>query len=218
MGVDSDAVHTANYRYTVYQALMRCSARNPKDHHPKNIVVMDRATADWLALLFPGATVCAMAGLPAQLPIGKPGRTKTHKNSAARVNACRANERMRLLDELASINPDSFSNEPYRVGEKMGQKSCNEMTTTSGDFVTGKTSYFSCADHANKSIDINSGFSDPFSNEPYRVGRKWIKNRVTKSLSLQVFSLQENRMVFCSPTNTPSSHCSTSALPAPTSS
>ena len=87
MGVDSDAVHTANYRYTVYQALMRCSARNPLDQNAKNIVVMDRATADWLALLFPGATVCAMAGLPAQLPVGKPGRTKTHKNSAARTKA-----------------------------------------------------------------------------------------------------------------------------------
>jgi hypothetical protein len=159
MGVDSDAVHTANYRYALYQAVMRCSVRNPLDDNPKNIVVMDRATADWLAELFPGATVCAMAGLPAQLPIGKPGRTKQHKNKAARTNAWRANERMRLLEELACINDESFSDQPYRVGDKNDQKSCDEFLSSSGDFVTGKSNGFLFAHKYAKESFLDIGFS-----------------------------------------------------------
>ena len=70
---------------------------------------------------------------------------------------------MRLLDELASINPDSFSNEPYRVGEKMDQKSCDEITTSSGVFVTGKSVGFLFADKYAKESLLDLGFPAPTS-------------------------------------------------------
>ena len=53
----------AGYWQAVYQALMRASPRNPEDMYPKTVIVMDRATADWLASMFPGCTVEVWATL-----------------------------------------------------------------------------------------------------------------------------------------------------------
>jgi hypothetical protein len=41
-------VRRAGYWQAVYQAAMRISLRNPDDTNRKAVVVMDRATADWL--------------------------------------------------------------------------------------------------------------------------------------------------------------------------
>ena len=53
----------AGYWQAVYQAGMRISPRNPDDLNPKTIIVMDRATAEWMASMFPGCTVAPLGGL-----------------------------------------------------------------------------------------------------------------------------------------------------------
>ena len=44
-GINGEEMRTAHYRTAVYQAVMRCSIRNPDDATPKRVVVMDRDTA-----------------------------------------------------------------------------------------------------------------------------------------------------------------------------
>ena len=41
---------------------MRISPRNPDDMNPKTVIVMDRATAEWMAGMFPGCTVAPLGG------------------------------------------------------------------------------------------------------------------------------------------------------------
>jgi hypothetical protein len=62
-GINGGEIKTAHYRSAVYQAVMRCSIRNPSDQTPKRVIVMDRVTAEWLADLFPGAAVEPLTGM-----------------------------------------------------------------------------------------------------------------------------------------------------------
>lgn len=94
-GVDAEALRTAHYRSTVYQAVMRISVRNPTDVNGKTVIVMDRATAYWLADLFPGARVQPLNGSPLAITPSKPGRPRKHLSAADRVRAYR--ERQRAL-------------------------------------------------------------------------------------------------------------------------
>ncbi|MGI4795678.1 MAG: DEAD/DEAH box helicase family protein [Janthinobacterium lividum] len=96
LGLDAEEIRTAGYRQSVYQAVMRISLRNPDDMTPKHVVVPDKATAEWLAGLLPGAQVkaLAMAAKPAHRGAG--GRPKGERTSADRVAAHRAAEKLRL--------------------------------------------------------------------------------------------------------------------------
>ena len=42
---------------------MRISLRNPDDRTQRQVIVMDRATAEWVAGLFPGCTIKPLGGL-----------------------------------------------------------------------------------------------------------------------------------------------------------
>ncbi|TPQ51484.1 hypothetical protein C2U72_08065, partial [Prosthecomicrobium hirschii] len=74
--ISPEELRTSHYRTAVYQAVMRISIRDPQSTEPKLVVVMDRATADWLADLFPGSQVMAMDGLGVALRKGRPGRPR----------------------------------------------------------------------------------------------------------------------------------------------
>ena len=68
---------------------MRISPRNPDDTNPKTVIVMDRATAEWMASMFPGCTVAPLGGL-GDMPVkGKPGRSREHDCDADRKRASR---------------------------------------------------------------------------------------------------------------------------------
>ena len=57
-GFDSEAIRRAVYWNAVYQAIMRCSIRNPEATAPVRVVVPGKDIADWLAgEVFPGARV-----------------------------------------------------------------------------------------------------------------------------------------------------------------
>ncbi len=135
-GVNGDEVRAAISRYAVYQAVIRSSARNPADLTPKDFVVMDRATADWLAALFPGAKVQALLGLPTQALKGKPGRKGKHESNGAKTAACRARAKEELIGQLEQINEGSFSELSYPSLDENETNSCNENTYREGHFVT----------------------------------------------------------------------------------
>lgn len=61
-GLPGDDVRTAISRAATYQAAMRSSLRNPDSTSSKTVIVMDRATAEWLSGLFPGSSVSPLGG------------------------------------------------------------------------------------------------------------------------------------------------------------
>ena len=105
-GVDAEALRRAHYRTAVYQAVMRISIRNPLDASPKSITIMDRATADWLAALFPGSRVVALGGEAVSVTHGKAGRPRRHLSSGDRVKAFRERQKA-LAASIAAINEDA---------------------------------------------------------------------------------------------------------------
>jgi hypothetical protein len=103
-GLDGAEVRRACYQQAVYQALMRISVRNPKDRTPKTAIVMDRATADWLADLFPGCVVQPLDGLAAMPAKGKGGRPRKYLCDADRKAAYRDRIRDERATALTLIN------------------------------------------------------------------------------------------------------------------
>ena len=89
LGFDSREVKRAGYWQAVYQAVMRISPRNPDDTNPKTVIVMDRATAEWMASMFPGCTVAPLGGMGDMPSKGKPGRPREHDCDADRKRASR---------------------------------------------------------------------------------------------------------------------------------
>jgi hypothetical protein len=96
LGFDSREVKRAGYWQAVYQAVMRISPRNPDDMNPKTVIVMDRATAEWLASMFPGCTVAPLGGMGDMPSKGKPGRSREHDCDADRKRASRDKFRVEL--------------------------------------------------------------------------------------------------------------------------
>ncbi|MCW1841580.1 hypothetical protein [Prosthecomicrobium hirschii] len=134
-GISPEDLRTSHYRTAVYQAVMRISIRDPQNQDPKLVVVMDRATADWLADLFPGSQVMAVDGLGAVMRKGRPGRPRAHKDGADRVRAHRLRQRELWLAELAGINGSDVVPAGYgdfissRDISDASQDSCNANTS-----------------------------------------------------------------------------------------
>ncbi len=104
LGFDSREVKRSGYWACCYQAAMRISLRNPDDMNPKRVIVMDRATADWMATMFPGCTVAPLGGID-DLPVkGKPGRPRQHDDAADRKRAHRDRFKLELQGALDLLN------------------------------------------------------------------------------------------------------------------
>ena len=134
-GIDGDEVRTAHYRTAVYQAVMRCSIRNPQDQTPKRVVVMDRDTAEWLADLFPGATVAPLPGLDIVARKGKAGRPRQHKSGSERTKSCRDKKHKALLADLDRLNGTDFAMNGY-PDLNPGAFGCNDIASYIRDYVT----------------------------------------------------------------------------------
>lgn len=57
IGVDAEAVKIVLQYQNEYQAMMRCSLRDPQATNPVTICVVSRGSADWLSALFPDSKV-----------------------------------------------------------------------------------------------------------------------------------------------------------------
>jgi hypothetical protein len=140
-GVSDEELRTGCYRTAVYQAVMRCSIRNPADTTPKRVIVMDRDTAEWLADLFPGAQVMPLPGLGALPSKGKAGRPRQHADNAARTRAYRAEQKSKHLAQLDLINGTSFIRASYpllaeQVRGEMREFVRDDIPSKGGDYVT----------------------------------------------------------------------------------
>jgi hypothetical protein len=102
-GVDPEEVKDALYRQAAYQAVMRCSLRNPEDRRRKRVAVVDRATAEWLSRLFPGSRVSPLGEAVEALGGRKIGRPRMYADDAARKAASRAQKALRLLLQLDGV-------------------------------------------------------------------------------------------------------------------
>ena len=115
-GLTHDEVQTAQHRTAVYQAVMRSSARNPLDCSPKTFVVMDKSTADWLAVRFPGAQVTPLPGGDPLEFNKKRGRPKVPNDASARRIAHARAQADRITAELTQLRADlSLSEQPFSV-------------------------------------------------------------------------------------------------------
>jgi hypothetical protein len=112
--LDSDAVRRAVYHEAVYQAAGRISTRNPEDRTPKNLVVADRAAAEALVELYPGAHVMRLP-FADLIPSGdRVGRRRVHASDAARKSEFRNRRKADLLVQLDEVNGSSSETKlPY---------------------------------------------------------------------------------------------------------
>ena len=140
-GISGEEVRTAHYRTAVYQAVMRCSIRNPEDATPKRVVVMDRETAEWLADLFPGAAVEPLPCMGVMPRKGKAGRPRQHASNAAKAKAHRDGEKRKLLAQLDLINATSLVTGRYPLFDRevqagMREFARDEFSLLERDYVT----------------------------------------------------------------------------------
>jgi hypothetical protein len=112
--LNSDEVRQAVYHESVYQAAGRISTRNSADETPKHLVVADRAAAEALAELYPGADVVRLP-FSDLIPEGqKVGRRRIHASDTVRKAEHRNRHKSDLLTQLDQVN--GFSSEtklPY---------------------------------------------------------------------------------------------------------
>ena len=102
--LNSDEVRRAVYHEAAYQAAGRISTRNLADHTPKRVVVADRAAAEALAELYPGADVARLAFASLIPESAKAGRRRVHASDAARNADYRDRRKADLLDQLDDVN------------------------------------------------------------------------------------------------------------------
>ena len=112
--LNSDEVRRAVYHEAAYQAAGRISTRNLADHTPKRVVVADRAAAEALAELYPGADVVRLAFASLIPESAKAGRRRVHASNAARNADYRDRRKADLLAQLDEVNRHSCETKlPY---------------------------------------------------------------------------------------------------------
>jgi hypothetical protein len=102
--LDSNEVRQAVYHESAYQAAGRISTRNLADRTPKRVVVADRAAAEALALLYPGASVMRLPFADLIPQSAKPGPKRIHASDADRVAAFRKQRKADLVAQLDQVN------------------------------------------------------------------------------------------------------------------
>lgn len=102
--LNGDEVRQAVYHEAAYQAAGRISTRNLDDLTPKHVVVADRAAADALATLYPGADVVRLPYSDLIPQKGQVGRKRIHSSDAERKAAYRKRRKAELLAQLDEVN------------------------------------------------------------------------------------------------------------------
>ena len=138
---------------------MRISLRNPDDMNPKTVIVMDRATAEWMASMFPGCTVAPLGGMGDMPSKGKPGRTREHDCDADRKRASRDQFRAELRMALDLV-----------VGGDRAARHCSpaiaELRQQMSEFGYGKDTALSTMDRADLDAIGGTVFASIFHAEP----------------------------------------------------
>jgi hypothetical protein len=109
-GLDPEWVKMATGRQMAYQAMMRCSIRDPLNTKTKTVIVSDKNTAEFLAGHFPGSKVMPFGSdklSDVKVSVGKPGKPVIrHKamSAAEKKSRQRMNDtRQKMADLLALL-------------------------------------------------------------------------------------------------------------------
>lgn len=77
IGLDNATAHRMLSYQNDYQAMMRCSLREPAAAAPVKVIVTSRGAAEWLEGKFPGCTVQKLeTGIPERKPVGRPAKVR----------------------------------------------------------------------------------------------------------------------------------------------
>jgi hypothetical protein len=120
--LDPNEVRRAVYHEAAYQAAGRISTRNLADRTPKRVVVADRAAAEALLELYPGAHLIRLPFSDLVPKSGKPGANRVHANDAAKTSVYRDRRKSGLLAQLGAVNDrSSVTNSPidYKVNSSL---------------------------------------------------------------------------------------------------
>ena len=112
-GMTAEQIRTATYYHAAYQSVMRGAIRDPDNHNPKHIIVVDRGLAHYLAGIFKGATVRKLEiGCDAQVPSQPRGRPRIHADDSARKRAFRQLQSEARKREKSEVVTDNDSGLP----------------------------------------------------------------------------------------------------------
>lgn len=99
IGVEREAADTMLHYQSDYQAMMRCSLRDPKAIAPVEVIVATKGSAEWLANLFPG---CSVGALEHQItPPKKRGPVRKAKTLSGADNVHNSRERKKASEAAA---------------------------------------------------------------------------------------------------------------------
>jgi hypothetical protein len=99
LGIEEELAHTMIAHQSDYQAMMRCSLRDPVAVAPVNVLVGNRASAEWIASKFPGCKVVKVeSGIDEPRKAGRPASMTPAKTATERSRARR--ERLKAVKEL----------------------------------------------------------------------------------------------------------------------
>lgn len=103
-GISSESTKMAYYTQLAYQAIMRCSIRNPAATDPVQVVVPDRTCAEFLARYFPGCSIRRVGDVPRLTKKSTTGKAQTSAQKN-RLSAARKREKeiARQIECLRSI-------------------------------------------------------------------------------------------------------------------
>jgi hypothetical protein len=133
LGLTAEHITTAIHVQAAYQAIMRCSLRDPQNTNHRRVFVPDQATARWLQAQFPGSALrCLDIGLDRDFT--PRGRVKLHASVAARVAAHR-DRKAALKQQMAQIQAE-FTKTKGSFVYPNASEACNENTIKSSNNVT----------------------------------------------------------------------------------
>jgi len=128
VGLSRDEVLLNTYRHCVYQAVLRCSLRNPNRQTSNHVFVPDQQLALWLQSIFQGSSVEKLP-VDYQLPARKLGRPKKYANATERQKAHRARQRSANAEAASAAALHSFSDvvSAHKIPSALKPASRNEM-------------------------------------------------------------------------------------------
>jgi hypothetical protein len=109
-GLDAEQIRRGRYHQAVYQAASRISLRDINDQNRKQVVVMDKASAEHLARQFVGASISQLPKLdisglvPTRNPVGRPIKYATDEE---RLAATREQNRLKNANRRNRVQKPS---------------------------------------------------------------------------------------------------------------
>lgn len=98
-GLNADAIRDALFHSQIYQAVMRCSLRNPAAVDPVQVLVPDRKSAEALAEVFPGSDVQKLPLDIVETPTMPTGRPKLAEPKSKSLSRSESRKRSSAMNK-----------------------------------------------------------------------------------------------------------------------